>query len=183
RSFAKALGRWLGLHLAQNVVMNPTLGCGQLAMRGAKRSQAAALLGNREVDVVNPGRHFRVEGQPAKLRDRESQAAGDISRRGQHRQAGSLQACRIAVALSQAAGDAASEEEDVAGLASLDLLGAPLAPFSRFFFLLLLESPAGPVRLDRLLPRDRRPVLDHLDLGTIALPFGADRVDLDELFR
>jgi len=26
-------------------------------------------------------------------------------------------------------------------------------------------------------------VLDHLDLGTIALPFGADRVDLDELFR
>src|SRR6516164_6290361 len=64
---AKPLCRGLGWQFPQDILMNPALGRGQSAMRCAEGSQTAALLWDREMDVVNPSGNLSMKSQPAKL--------------------------------------------------------------------------------------------------------------------
>src|SRR4051794_40664944 len=95
-------------------------------MRRTQSPSTATLLRHGEGDVVNARGDVGVKGQPAKLRDAETQSLREFRGSGEHRQAGSLESLDVTLSLSQASRHTSSKEEDVCGPAVGDGLGSLL---------------------------------------------------------
>src|SRR5262249_41489013 len=126
--------------LVEDVLQNPALGTAHQVQRRVQGALAAALLRDREADIVNPRGHGRVVGEPAQLRDGHSDSLGQLRGGREHGQSRGGRLLDFAGAVLRPGRKAVAEEGDVDVLArvlllSLAALGLSiLLPVSALFF-------------------------------------------------
>ncbi len=115
---------------------------GEHAVRRAEDPLPARLLGNRELDVMDPTRDLGVKRQPAQLGYRQSQRFGELRRRTQDLQASVGERLDLTCAFPQPARDSSPQKQDVGG--------APVRDRHR-------SKPPSLVRIRPALLLERRP--------------------------
>lgn len=162
----------------EDVLVNPALRGGEIAMRGGQLPDATAFLRHLKADVVRDCSHLRMKGEPAEPTDGESHGLREFRRGGKHWEPGCLELFDMGAAISEAAGDSAPQEDDVGLVPMGDVCGALPFLFGGFLLLQLLQRGAGFfIESDGGLPT----LMGGVQSGAEFIHLEADLVDLGQL--